>query len=337
VPPTWRSDLEREIDLIEEAARVHGYEQIPEDRAVPLTSAPRSVRERVENEVRSTLTGLGFDEAVTFSLVAEELAGPLDPAESGPPIRVEHSSRRKENALRRSLVPSLLHARRHNEAHGTADAELFEMADVYLPRSGQPLPDEPARLALVSGRDFGGMKGIVEALLDRFHAVDRLEARPARVPMFAAGRAAELFLSGTRLGFLGEIDAAMLPALELRGACSAAELDFDVLRAHADLVPRYAALPTYPVVPRDLSLVVPQALAWAELAGVVGRAGGATLESIVYLDTFRGGNVPEGWQSLHFGLRFRHPGRTLTGEEVEEAVKAIVATCAERFEATLRS
>ncbi len=337
VAPSWRSDLEREIDLIEEVARVHGYEQIPEDRAVPLTSAPRSSRERVESEARSTLIGLGFDEAVTMSLVSEDLAEPLGPEETGPPIRVEHSSRRKENALRRSLIPSLLHARRHNEAHGTPDAELFEIANVYLPRPGHPLPEEPTRLGLVAGRDFPGLKGIVEGLLDRFHALDALEVRPASLPMFAPGRAAELILAGRRLGFLGEIDASRLGAFDLRGACSAAELDFDVLKERADLVPRYRPLPPYPVVARDLSLVVPQSLPWAELAGTVGRSGGSTLESIVYLDAFRGGNVPEGWQSLHFGLRFRHPERTLTGEEVEEAVKAIVATCSEKFEATLRS
>ena len=336
-PPSWRSDLEREIDLIEEVARVHGYEQIPEDRAVPLTSTPRSNRERVEAEVRSTLIGLGLDEAVTLSLVSEELAEPLGPEESGPPIRVEHSSRRKENALRRSLVPSLLNARRYNEAHGTLDAELFEVANVYLPRPGRTLPEEPTRLALVSGRDFLGLKGIVEALLDRFHALGRLEARPASLPMFAEGRAAELILAGNRLGFLGEIDASRLQAFELRGACSAAELDFGVLREQADLVPRFKPLPPYPVVARDLSLVVPESVPWAELASTVGRAGGSTLESIVYLDAFRGGTVPEGWQSLHFGLRFRHPERTLTGEEVEEAVKAIIATCTTKFEATLRS
>jgi phenylalanyl-tRNA synthetase beta chain len=214
---------------------------------------------------------------------------------------------------------------------------LFEIADVYLPRTDQPLPHEPTRLTLVSGRDFLGLKGVVEGLLDRFHAVNALEARPARLAMFAPGRAAELLLGGRRLGFLGEIDTSRLQAFELRGACAAAELDFEVLREHADLVPRYRPLPPYPVVARDLSLVVPQSLPWSELAGTVGRAGGSTLESIVYLDAFRGGNVPEGRQSLHFGLRFRHPERTLTGDEVEEAVRAIVARCSEQFEATLRT
>ena len=102
------------------------------------------------------------------------------------------------------------------------------------------------------------------------------------------------------------------------------------------LVPTYRPLPPFPAVSRDLSLVVPQSLAWSDLARVVTQAAGTSLESIDYLDTFQGGTVAPGKQSLHFGLRFRHPERTLTGEEVETAVKAIVDACAAQFEAALR-
>lgn len=336
-PPSWRSDLEREIDLIEEVARIHGYEHIPEDNAVPLISAPRGSRERVEDEVRSALTACGFDEAYTFSLVGEELAasiGPLDPAE---PMRVDHSSRKRENALRQSLVPSLLSARRHNEAHGNADADLFEIANVYLPRLGQPLPNEPTRLGMVSGRDYLGLKGVIDALLKRLHAGAGFEVRPVSTPWFTPGRAAELLLDGAHFGFLGEVARERLDALELREACSAAELEFDVLQARAELVPQYRALPPFPSVARDLSLVVPRSLPWSELAAAATRAAGSSLESVDYLDTFAGGTVPAGMQSLHFGLRFRHPERTLTGEEVEKAVKSVVDVCAARFGATLRA
>ncbi len=336
-PPSWRCDLEREIDLIEEVARVHGYEHIPEDRAVPLTTASRSPRERVETEVRNTLIGLGIDEAVTFSLVADEYAVPIDPAEQGEPVHVEHSSRKRERNLRRSLVPSLLAVRQHNEAHGSPNAEIFEIANVYLPRPNQPLPEQPTRLAIVTGRDFLGLKGVVEALLARFHAEKNFRVRPAQVPLFKPGRSAELLLGDQRLGFIGEVDPSVLKALDLREACSAAELAFDLLQNTADLVPRYQPLPSFPVVARDLSLVVPRSLAWGELAGAVGRAGGSTLESIVYLDTFQGGNLPEDRQSLHFGLRFRHPERTLTGDEVDESVRSIIDTCSTQFQATLRS
>jgi phenylalanyl-tRNA synthetase beta chain len=335
-PPSWRCDLEREIDLIEEVARIHGYEHIPEDRAVPITSAPRSTRERVEDAIRSALTGCGFDEAVTFSLVADGLASALDSGPAQAPIRVDHSSRRRENALRQSLVPSLLAVRRHNEAHGSPDAELFEIANVYLPRPGTTLPVEPTRLALVSGRSFSELKGVVEALLDRLHAGRDLEVRPASIPQFRPGHSAEILLGGTHLGYLGELDRPALDALELRGGCSGAELEFSVLEEHAGLIPPYRPLPPFPTVTRDLSLVVPQSLAWSDLARAVRQAAGPSLETIDYLDSFQGGTVPAGRHSLHFGLRFRHPGRTLTGEEVEQSVKAVIDACTARFEATLR-
>src|SRR5262249_57361175 len=106
-PPSWRSDLEREIDLVEEVARVHGYEHIPEDRPVPMASAARGPRERVEDEVRGLLAGLGFDEAVTYSLVADDRVS-LRPDPDVPPIRVQHSSRPRDSGRRHSLLPSLL-------------------------------------------------------------------------------------------------------------------------------------------------------------------------------------------------------------------------------------
>ncbi len=336
-PPSWRSDLEREIDLIEEVARIHGYEHIPEDRAVPLAGAPRAPRERVEDATRSLLAGLGFDEAITLSFVPDELVGSHEVEPSTPPIRVEHSVRKRANALRQSLVPSLLSVRRHNETHGNPDVDLFEIANVYLPRPDQPLPHEPTCLTLVSGRDYFGLKGIVEAVLARFHVEKSLVVRPGQSSWFTPGRSADLLLGETWLGRIGEVDRARLDALDLRNPCSAAELTLGVLVEKADLVPRHHPLPPVPAVARDLSLVVPRALPWAELAGVVGRAGGSTLEAIVYLDAFRGGNIPDDRQSLHFGLRFRHPERTLTGDEVERSVQTIIDACLANFEATLRS
>jgi phenylalanyl-tRNA synthetase beta chain len=336
-PPSWRADLEREIDLIEEVARIHGYEHIPEDRLVPLALAPRDLRERVEAETRALLAGLGFDEAVNFSLVAEAWIIPLHPGPAAPALRVEHSSRKRETALRQSLVPSLLAARAHNEAHGTPDADLFEIASVYLPRCDRPLPDEPTRLGLVAGLDFLGLKGVIEALLARLHIDRELRAEPVDHPLFAPGRAAELFLEKTHFGYLGEIARDRLDAFELRGACSAAELEFDLLFPHADLVPRAQPLPEFPSVSRDLSLVVRHDLPWSELAAEVCRAAGPLLEDLTYLDTFQGGTVPPDHQSVHFGLRFRHPARTLTGDEVEQALQAVLAACAARFGATLRA
>jgi phenylalanyl-tRNA synthetase beta chain len=335
--PSWRLDLEREIDLIEEVARIHGYHHIPEDRGVPITSAPRGVRERVESEVRDLLTGLGLNEAVTFSLVDEALSQPVRPGDRSAPLRIDHSSRKRESALRQSLIPSLLAVRRHNEAHGNHDAALFEIANVYLPRPDQTLPDEPTRLGIVTGLDFRGLKGIVEALLERLHVTPPVSAWEVEIPLLARGRAAKLSVGETHLGYLGEVEQGQLDAFELRGGCSIAELEFDVLLHQAQLVARYHPLPPFPVVVRDLSLEVSCTLGWANLSAAVVEAAGPTLSAVQYLDTFQGGNLSPDQQSVHFSLTFRHPERTLTGEEVDRAVKAVLDACARRFQARLRA
>jgi phenylalanyl-tRNA synthetase beta chain len=335
-PPSWRPDLEREIDLIEEVARVHGYEHIPEDRPVPLIRSARGRRERVEAEVRATLAGLGIDEAYTFSLVAEPLDAPIGGDATRPSLKIDHSSRKKETALRQSLVPSLLAARAYNEAHGNADAGLFEIATVYLPRGEAELPDQPTRLGIVAGGDFAAIKGMVEALLERLHVTAPLEAAPLDAAFFRSGHAAGLTLDGVPLGWVGVVSDEWLERLDLREACAAAELEFDQLVERADLVPAYRHLPAHPAVIRDLSLVVDCTLPWAELAAAARAAAGPNLEAVTYLDTFTGGNLPPDAQSVHFGLRFRHPERTLTGEEVERSVAAVVEACRTRFGATLR-
>jgi phenylalanyl-tRNA synthetase beta chain len=337
VPPSWRSDLTREIDLIEEVARIHGYEHIPEDRPVPLARSSRGRRERIDSEIRSAMTGMGFDEACTFSLVATPDWERQPEGELLPPLKVEHSTRKREVTLRRSLTPSLLAARGYNEAHGVADAAFFEIANVYLPRSGRPIPEESVHLAMVSGHDFLGLKGMIEALLDRLHVHGQVEARPSEHSPFVKGRQADLFLGNLSLGTIGEVDPAQLESYGLRSRCSAVELEFSTIDRLADLVPQNRPLPIFPAVERDLSLVVDRSLPWSELADTARKAAGSSLESLSYLDAFAGGNLPEGKHSLHFGLTFRNAERTLTGEEVEKAVQSIVDACSSRFGATLRT
>lgn len=334
--PSWRPDLEREIDLIEELARIHGYEHIPEDRPVPLTRSTRGPRERVEAEVRAALTGMGLDEAYTFSLVGEPLDEALNDRPVVPSLKVDHSSRRKENALRQSLVPSLLAARAYNESRGTPDAALFEIASVYWPKGQGELPDQPTRLGLVGVGDFFVLKGIVEALLARLHLPGALTVEPVTHPMLRAGQAALLKLDGQVLGHLGAVDPGYADRLGLRTPGTAAELDFDLLTSRAVLVPQAAELPAYPAVTRDLSLVVDRTLPWADLADAARSAAGSTLEAVSFLDTFEGGSIPAGRHSVHFGMQFRHPERTLTGEEVDRAVNAVVEACQGRFAAALR-
>src|SRR5262249_15325280 len=127
-PPSWRRDLAREIDLIEEVARIHGYDKIPEGVEVPLEVSKTTPHDQLCQRLAEALLAAGFFEAVTLTFVSDDLAGLFRPWTDAPLLRVEHSSRQRENILRQGLVPSLLLARRQNERHGTVNAQLFELA-----------------------------------------------------------------------------------------------------------------------------------------------------------------------------------------------------------------
>lgn len=340
--PTWRSDLDREIDLIEEVARVHGYEHIPEDRPVPLSVASRSRRERVETGVRETLTSQGVNEAISFSLISDDLCRPVasDLAADIAPIRLEHSSRKKETILRPSLAPSLIEARLYNQSHGSDDVGLFEIAHVYLPQPNQDLPKEPVRVAAVVGGGWRKAKGLAEAIAARFHVGGLLRTQLSQSPVWSIldpATSAELFLGEHRWGVFGSVSKETLQEKGLRLPCSVVELDLLPLIELAQLQPQYKRLPDQPAVTRDLSLVVADSVRWADVAGVAQTSGGPWLESVEFLDTFRGGNLAAGTQSMHFGMTFRNAERTLSGEEADSAVAEIIRQCTDTLGATLRA
>ncbi len=188
IPPSWRRDLTREVDLVEEVARIHGYEAIPEDVSVPMASSSRTDRDRLLAKVREVLTAAGVDEAMTLSVVEPPLSDAFSPWTDAAPLQLSMPILRRADQMRRSLAPSLLAARRTNESLSNPRIELFEIARIYLPRPGQ-LPDEPLLLSIVSGRDFLAVKGIVEAVVERLNPAARLEVADYRQELFAAGRA----------------------------------------------------------------------------------------------------------------------------------------------------
>lgn len=165
--PTWRLDLTRECDLIEEIARIHGYDKIPDNATLPVVTTSRSRRERVGDVVRTLLPSCGFFESLTLSFVSEDQRQLFRPRGEVAAVAVNHSTRSHENQMRQSLVPSLLQCRRQNERHGTLNAELFEIAKVYL-SAGEGKSEaeaEPTMIGIVSGREFVLVKGIVESIV----------------------------------------------------------------------------------------------------------------------------------------------------------------------------
>ncbi len=338
-PPSWRPDLLRECDLIEEIARIHGYEHIPTDAPLPVIATSKTRRERILDTVRAHLVGGGLYEALTLSFVSEAQRQLIQPLGELPAVAVSHSSRSHENQLRQSLIPSLLQCRRQNERHGTMNAELFEVARVYL-SAGAGKPEntaEPLTIGLVTGRPFVQLLGLVESTIQRIapHAV--LTATPSSRPEYLAGRGAELLLNGQRVGWIAELGREVLDASELQDAVSAAEIHLPLLEEFFEAHRSFVPLPRFPSVSRDLNFVLSESVTWAQLSETVSANAGPLLAGLSFGGQYRGKQIEADKKSYVITCRFMAADRTLTTDEVEHAVQQIIAACRTQLAAALRA
>jgi len=338
VAPTWRLDLTRECDLIEEIARIHGYDKIPDNATLPIVATARSTREQVGDCIRSLLPSCGFFEALTLSFVSEDQRQAFQPRGELKNVAVNHSTRSHENQMRQSLVPSLLQCRRQNERHGNLNAELFEIAKVYL-SAGEGKSEaeaEPTMLGLVSGREFLAIKGLVETIVAKLVPSAVLTAEPSKLPEFGAGHGATLLLNGKLLGWVGELDHSITDKLGLQDGASVAELNVNLLEDLFEAGRTYVPLPKFPSVSRDLNFVLNEATTWAELSNTVSDSAGELLRDVSFGGQYRGKGIETGMKSYLVSCRFLSPERTLTTEEVDAAVQNILVACEEKLEAKLR-
>ncbi|MBN2217208.1 MAG: phenylalanine--tRNA ligase subunit beta, partial [Pirellulales bacterium] len=318
VPPSWRRDLTREIDLIEEVARVHGYEAIPEDVGVPMVASTRRHEDRVLAKVRTVLTSAGLDEAVTLSLVDAPSAAAFSPWTDAEPLASQVPILRGADRLRLSLVPSLLEIRRANEALSNPRIELFEIAKVYLPR-GKKLPDEQRMIALAGSRSFEHVKGIVEAIVAALDPAAELEAADVQLDLLDPAASCRLSLGGQMLGIVGQLRPEGLKRFELRSPTTVAELRASLLIDAARLIPRYAPLPAYPAVSRDLNFVVDRRVRWADLAKTVAATSGPLFEDLEYRETYLDPErLGADKKSLLMTLVLRSREGTMTNQQADE-------------------
>jgi phenylalanyl-tRNA synthetase beta chain len=337
--PGERLDLNLEIDLVEEVARVIGYEQIPLREEISIRLAPLAPRTKVLDGLRSTLVACGYFESINFGWVSDLLADDFVPPEADPrrPLPRVDASVRKDNAhLRPSLLPGLLEAVRRNENAGTREPRLFEMGSVFWnDLSGRV--SESRRLAVVGTTDVRDVRGSVETLLARLAAERPMRVIPDARRGFARGACGRIEWGGETLGWLGRIDRAAAEKLSLREPPAAAELDLSALLAGAQLVPQLRTLPRFPAVERDLSLVLSESVRYESVEALIVGLALPWLESLEYVTTYRGKPLEKGVKSVTVKLIFRSPAGTLTSEQVETSVTRAIETAKAQLGATVRS
>src|SRR6266850_510856 len=347
-PPSYRKDLEIEEDLIEEVARVVGYDRIPlafRDVTVPARE------ERSEAPLVTRMTeiccGLGFDEILSTVLVGEIPPEVIPPDAAKDLWEIQNPKSRELKHLRLSLLPGLLSAAARNLRHGAHEVRLVEAGTVFR-ASPPPLGTERTEIALaIAGQSdpwmqpgaapdrYLELKGAVESCL-RALGIDSRSSGPYHEPCWAQGAGAAVESGGKRLARLGQVAPGLAGAAGLERPAWAAVLD---LSAIADLVPprrRFTPLPKYPSVKRDVAVVVDRAVSQSEVEETIRRGGGRLLESVRLFDVFEGEQLGSGKKSLAYALEFRSPERTLQDREVDEALHELVRALGSAVGATLR-
>jgi phenylalanyl-tRNA synthetase beta chain len=324
--PSYRLDLNIEVDLVEEVARVVGYDKVPVRDAISIRVTPPNPAADAMETVRQTLIGGGFFEAITFTFASDLLAGDFTPAgahAAAPLLRAQHTVRKADAHLRPSILPGLLESVRHNETAAGIEPRLFEIGSTFW-RDAAGNPVERRRLAIVGGNDLGEVRGAVESLLRRLDAGRAVAVVPDSRAGFAAAASGRVEWGGVAIGYLGRIDRTVAGKLSLREIPAAAELDLEPLLAGMQHVPQLRPLPKFPAVRRDLSLVVPEPTRYEKIESLIRGAQPRDMEDLQYVTTYRGKPLEKGSKSVTVTLVFRSPTETLTGEQVDASVQRVM-------------
>jgi len=347
--PTFRPDLTREIDLIEEIVRHYGYEKI-EPRLysnVALTYSSNKEPDFAET-VRDIFVGLGFMETISNSLVSKDHVSYITPEVL--PVVVKNPLSPETAFLRTSLIPNLLDSIRWNKNHSTNNLRLFEIGRAFR-ANRKSLPDEKIFVTgALSGYlrsksfwrekdrevDFFHLKGVIENLMERLH-ISGFYFVPANHAALENASATAISYNSAEIGLFGEIKKAILERWDIDERVFVFEIDLKELFSSLLVGKKYTPIPKFPSVRRDLAVVVDEKVPVNSIKKVIREVGGKKLISVDLFDLYRGKQIPSGKKSVAFSLTFLSQARTLKEEEVDPVVSSIVNALGRSFSASLRS
>jgi phenylalanyl-tRNA synthetase beta chain len=357
--PDHRLDVNLPADLVEEVARIYGYDRIP-STLMEDELPPQERNDSLEKEelVQDVMVGCGLQEVITYSLTNLDAVGKLDPGGEVPReadyVKLANPLSSEREFMRRSLMNCLLETVRDNLRYRDRVA-LFEVGRVYHPVEGEILPREVRRLGIAmtgpreapswskketSFMDFFDVKGVVEVLLGRL-GIREWHLEPATSPTFHPGRVARLMMGEDEAGILGEVHPKVLDAFDLsqypQQPICLAELDLETVLAHVCLARELAPISRYPSLSEDLAIVVDEDIPVQQVQEVIRRAGAKFLIGAELFDLYQGPQIPPGKKSLAYSLTYRAPDRTLTPDDVDRIRNRILRALEKELQGTLRT
>ncbi len=342
VVPSFRPDLVRMVDIAEEVGRSFGYNEIPVTQFRTATHGGYSQEMKLEAKAGALCRGLGYSEIITYSFTSPTVFDQIRLPADSPlrnTLRIQNPLGEDTSIMRTIALPSMMEILSRNNAYHNKAAKLYEVAKVYLPVEGQPLPEEPKMLVFGSYGEketFFKLKGEIEALFAGLRMKKASYTAEKNNPSYHPGRCASISIDGEVIGVMGQVHPLVAKNYGIDSEVYCAELNFTKMLGLRLPDPTFTALPKYPAVSRDLALICSEDITVAQVEEVISASAGKLLRKIQLFDIYRGVGVPEGKKSMAFSLQLRADDRTLTDSDSEAVVNNVLAAVKDQLNATLR-
>ena len=333
--PSWRRDLKKEEDLIEEIIRIYGYDKICTD-SVFIPMQPDLAR-----IISDTLVSFGLNEAITYSLVDKVLDDIFQPAPLVAAIKIKNPLSSDFAVLRRNIIAGILNAAKWNLNRNINDIKLFEIGPVYHSEKLDRQEENHIVICLSGTRrdnwqdgvnpvDFYYLKGITDSLFKKL-GVSNYDIKPGQSGIFQAEQSAEIMIKGEPAGFLGKVEKGLLKKIDIDKDCFVCQINMDILVKHVELKKRFTALPKFPVVYRDISTLAKIETPLGDIVNMIKETAGDIIKEIKLFDVYKGEQIPKGHRSLIFRLTYQSFDKTLTDKEVEIIHSGIISALKEQL------
>lgn len=348
--PSFRADLKEGIDLIEEIARIYGYDKVPETLtkiSIWGKGGQKSTGKATEEIIRESLVGMGLNEVISHALISKgSIVNKIMNIGEDKLPKVQNPLSSESEALRPSALCGIMDVLSHNINRKIPDMRIFELGKSYFCKD-DGTPSEKGVLAIAlcgiktrdwrnkTALDIFDLKGIVEALFGKL-GISGYEFEAKVWPLLAPSASSSIKIDGKDIGILGKLNKAVLDGYDIKVPIFVSEMDLKPMCVHAKPGQKFVELPRYPSMIRDISLIVDDKISNGEITGLIKRTCGDLAVSVKPFDLYRGEQVPKGSKSILYSVEYRASGKTLTDEEVNVLDKKVRGVLAERFNAKIR-
>ena len=347
--PSYRGDVEKEIDLIEEIARFYGYNRV--SSTMPLwkggEAGPPTWIER-EGLIRRIMVAAGYNEVINYSFIDDNTES-LFRTKAEKPVRLQNPIAEQMGILRTSFFPGMISNLAWNINRGIKNIRTFEIGKVYRQVKGRKQPEERETLGIAGtgnfsehywkdgerGYDFYDLKGVIELLFHRF-GWETLSFEPANIDFYHPARAALIRFNHRPIGHMGMLHPQICAQVEIPQEAYLAQLNLEPLLKTETVLVKFQPLPKFPAISRDISLLFDRGISFDAIAKLIGSLRENIISEVKIYDFYQGDNVPKDKVSISLNVQFRHPQRTLTLEEVAQAQERLINLLKERLNAELR-